>query len=148
MRGRRYALRWRVGSLPYSEARFEDFEGLYSALNRAMCDGIEFSRYVKGDLYTYPTTDDPLLLQFAVGHPWIATLFWHNDGECMAAVEPGIRLQSGFGSGGGYEQPDEAHLPDLRYSRLRPSTLRDALAVYVLTDQRAAGLHWSVMPGD
>jgi hypothetical protein len=58
MSGRRYTLRWRVGSLPHSEARFEDVDGLDSTLDRAICDAIELSRYVKADLYTYPTTDD------------------------------------------------------------------------------------------
>jgi hypothetical protein len=124
--GRNYLLRWGVGTPAVCEVQFSDTDGLMSALDRVTCESIAAGATLRADLYTSPTVMDPLLIQFTVGDPSATTLLWHLDGEAMVAVDRG---------------PEPA-------PSVSPSTLRDALAVYLLTGERASALNWESLPGD
>ncbi len=144
MPGCRYRLRWARGCAR-AEATFDDVPGLHAALDTIVCESVAGGRPIEVDLYTLPTRDDPLLLQFLIGHPRIATLLWHTDGECEIASEPGVR---------GDSAPADDTLTGFTTlasdgpAVLSPAALRAALEIYVLTGQRASGLQWATMAAD
>ncbi|HXT93288.1 MAG TPA: Imm1 family immunity protein [Trebonia sp.] len=84
--------------------------------------------------------EDPILVQFLVGHPKRSSLLWHDDGLTMFATgKLGDRISGGitckrFSS-------TRIVAPDLMM--ITPSEVRDALILYLLTNSRPEFLRWT-----
>jgi hypothetical protein len=92
-----------------------------------------------------PDEDDPVLVQFLVGDDERSSLLWHMDGVGFAAVDPHIqRRDHGMQFTHFYDvefaSPDE--------TQVAQATVREAIAVYLLTGQRTEGLGWHEIPAD
>jgi hypothetical protein len=90
-----------------------------------------------------PGEDDPVLVQFLVGDDERSSLLWHMDGVGFVAVDPHIQrldhaVQFTHFHDVEFASPDE--------TRVAQATVREAIAVYLLTGQRTEGLGWREIP--
>lgn len=112
----------------------------------ATLDSIELSSILNKCIYEVDLQladirmDDPILIQFLIGHPDRSSLLWHEDGVTMIAIEQTIPYLLG---GIKCERLHDSRIVDPEYTRISPPAVREALSSYLLTGHRPDFLDWS-----
>jgi hypothetical protein len=108
-------------------------------------DAIELSAMLAGCVYEVDMwlaeikVDDPILIQFIIGHSDRSSLLWHEDGTTMIAVaEHMVQLGASIRC----ERPAGYTEKEPRLTMVSPSQVRDALSVYLLCDRRPDLVGW------
>ena len=119
---------------------FEAVVGLVGLLAR------EQAMTIQVDLRAAPAgPGDPVLVQFLIGDDDRSSLLWHEDGIGFAAVDPHLPRRP-YGIAFTRSREVDCAPPD--ETQVRQSTVRDALAVYLLTGERTKWLGWREIPAD
>jgi hypothetical protein len=85
-------------------------------------------------------SDDPILVQFLVGHPDRSSLLWHEDGGTKFAVAGRVERTS---EGISCRRFGDTKIVDPGLTMITPSEVRDALVLYFLSNSRPEFLMWT-----
>lgn len=83
---------------------------------------------------------DPILLQFLIGHPQRSSLLWHEDGTTMIAA---VKLVQPISEGIACKRYSVTKIMDPELTMITPSAVRDALVLYLLTHSQPDFLLWT-----
>lgn len=111
----------------------------------SVLDSIELSAMQGECIYqvdlclTYIGADDPIMIQFLIGHPERSSLIWHEDGTTMIAVEEAI---TPLGDPLRCQRAGRSDYIEPNLTMITPATVRDTLSIFVLTHRRPDNLNW------
>jgi hypothetical protein len=144
---RSWCLEWAAPDGGLTRTVVTGVDGLDAALDDIGLSAVLGCRTYEVDMWRVTrSSGDPVLIQFLVGHSRRGCLLWHEDGESFAAVD---RAVPALPDEIEYVRVDGRHLMEPVCARLRPETVRDALAAYLLTDDRpGTSLDWVLAPAD
>jgi hypothetical protein len=126
--------------IPRNEMRVSNAEELDTALDEIECLAMLDSCVYQVDLTLVSLSiDDPLMIQFLIGHPARSSLMWHYDGITMIAVVSQLPL---FAESIEYEHQSVIGRMNPEYTIISPSLVREALSVYLIANCRPRGLQW------
>ena len=129
-----------IGDILRHEERIADVDQLESVLDTIELRSIQNGYIFYVDLWlTHIGIDDPILIQFLVGHPERSSLLWHEDGATMFGVQSNI---SGLPGKLACRRFGQNEYIEPKFTMIGYAAVRDTLSLYLLLDRRPDTVNW------
>jgi hypothetical protein len=122
------------------EHRVTSVDELDFVLDSIELSAMQYDCIYQVDLWlTHISSDDPILIQFLIGHSERSSLLWHEDGTTLIAVQEQVTPSSEGLRCERFGIPDYI---DPGFTMISPAAVRDALSLFVLVNKRPDISRW------